>query len=72
MLHLDKACETALLRLDEELNQFERATGRKYTLILIPQALDEKIYISQNGRPLPDSIGISPQEVLVQAIKRRS
>jgi len=72
MPHLDKACANALLKLDEELSQFERTTGRKYTLILIPQTLDEKIHMSQNGRPLPDNIGISPQEVLAQAMKRRS
>lgn len=69
--HIDKECEAALVRLNDALSQFERHTGREYTLILIPESPDEKIHMSQSGKPLPQDFDMSPEEILAMAIRRR-
>lgn len=70
--HLNPNCEAALVRLNDETASFERATGREYTLILVPHASDEKIHMSQSGKPLPPDFDMSPEEILALAMKRRS
>ncbi|MFA5925484.1 MAG: hypothetical protein WC831_00990 [Parcubacteria group bacterium] len=70
--HLGPECDAALIRLNDALATFERATGREYTLILVPQTLDEKIHVSQSGKPLPQDFGMSPEEVLALAMKKRN
>jgi len=52
----------ALIKLNDELCSLERETGREYTLILVPETPDEKIHMSQSGKPLPNSSDISPEE----------
>ena len=69
--HIDKECEAALIRLNDALCTFERATGREYTLILVPESPDEKIHMSQSGKPLPHNYDMSPEEILALALKRR-
>lgn len=69
--HIDPECESALVRLNDALCSFERATGRGYTLILIPEMPDEKIHISQSGKPLPQDFDISPKEILAVAMQNR-
>jgi len=70
--HIDQKCEAALVRLNDELCTFERNTGREYTLILIPESPDEKIHMSQSGKPLPLNLGMKPEEILAMAIERRN
>jgi hypothetical protein len=69
--HIDNDCESALTKLNDALCSFERATGREYTLILVPESPDEKVHISQSGKPLPPDFDMSPEEILAMAIKRR-
>ena len=69
--HIDQDIESALIRLNDELCQFERSTGREYTLILVPHAPDEKIHMSQSGKPLPDACQMNPEEILAIAMERR-
>ena len=69
--HMDKECESALIRLNDALCSFERATGRNCTLILIPESPDENIHISQSGKPLPPDSLTDPQEALDMAMLRR-
>ncbi len=70
--HIDERCELALIRLNDALCSFERATGREYTLILVPESADEKIHMSQSGKPLPPDFKMSPEEILAMAMKRRN
>jgi len=69
--HIDQGCELALIRLNDALCSFERATGREYTLILVPETLNEKIHMSQSGKPLPPNSDMSPEEILAMALKKR-
>lgn len=69
--HLDKRCSDALVKLDDALCTFERATNREYTLILVPESPDEEIYMSQSGKPLSKDLGMSPMEILGMALSRR-
>ncbi|MBI3956446.1 MAG: hypothetical protein HY340_00450 [Candidatus Kerfeldbacteria bacterium] len=69
--HIDQECESALIRLNDALCTFERNTGRRYTLILVPKASDEQIHLSQSGKPLPSDFGMSPREVLEIAMHER-
>jgi len=69
--HIDQECESALIRLNDALCSFERATGREYTLILVPESPDEKINISQSGKPLPPNFDESIEEILEMALERR-
>ncbi len=70
--HIDRECESALIRLNDALCSFERATGREYTLILVPGSLDEKIHMSQSGKPMSLDFGMKPEEILAMAMKRRN
>lgn len=69
---IDKECESALITLNDALCSFGQATGREYTLILVPESPDEKIHMSQSGKPLPEGgFGTSPEEILAMAMERR-
>ena len=70
--HIDQGCESALVRLNDALCSFERATGREYTLILVPETPDERIHMSQSGKPLPPNFSMSPEEILAIAMWRRA
>jgi len=70
--HIDQNCELALVRLNDALCSFERMTGREYTLVLVPESPDEKIHMSQSGKPLPEDFDMSPEEILAMAMKKRN
>ena len=77
--HIDDECEAALIKLNDRICSFERATSREYTLILVPHNKDEVIHISQSGKPMPvDSQGklletmIGPEETLEMAMQTRN
>lgn len=69
--HLDERCSDALVKLNDALCTFERATSREYTLILVPESPDEEIHMSQSGKPLPKNFDMSPMEILEGALLRR-
>lgn len=69
--HIDQQCEMALIRLNDALCTFERNTGREYTLMLIPKAQDERIHMSQSGKPLPSDFDMSPQQIFENAMQER-
>jgi len=71
MWHKDKECEQALIRLNDALCMWERETGRESTLILIPEAADEPIVMSQSGKPLPENFSMTPEEILTIALNKR-
>ncbi len=68
---VDERCEEVLVRLIDEIGVLNRATGREYTLILVPQSPDEEIHISQSGKILPQNFDMSPEEILALALRRR-
>jgi len=69
--HIDRECEAALVRLNDALCSFERATGREYTLILIPESSDEPIHVSLSGKPYPHTSPEDVQGALELAFVRR-
>ena len=71
MWHIDPRCEQALIKLNDALCSWERNTNRQYTLILIPLSPDERIVVSENGKPLPEDCLVTPEETLNNAMKRR-
>lgn len=44
--------EHAIVKLDDAICQFERATGRRYFLLLIPASQDERVHLSLDGKPV--------------------
>lgn len=62
--HPDRAVEQALIQLNDALCTWERNTGRKSTLVLIPEAPDEQICISQSGKPLPPNRPVPDEEIM--------
>jgi len=71
MWHKDPECEQALIKLNDALCSWERDTGRKSILILIPEAADEPIVMSQSGKLLPKNFNVSPEEILAIAMRGR-
>ncbi len=71
MWHIDSRCDQALIKLNDALCSWERSTNRQYTLILIPLSPDERIVVSENGKPLPEDCLVTPEETLNNAMKRR-
>jgi len=71
MWHIDSRCEQALIKLNDALCSWERDTNRQYTLILIPLSPDERIIISENGKPLPQNFLVTPEETFNNAMRRR-
>lgn len=69
--HEDPEVEQALIRLLDRLCQWERATSRRSTLILIPALPDEKIVIAQDGKPLPHDFDITPEQIVANAMAER-
>jgi hypothetical protein len=69
--HIDPDCEKAIINLNDTLCSFERATGREYTVIIVPHAKDEKILMSQNGKPLPPDSDMTPGVMLAMAMRAR-
>lgn len=52
--HIDKEVNSAMIRLLDALCEFERNSGRKSTLVLIPHCEDERVVIAQDGKPFPE------------------
>ena len=52
--HKDEECDSALIRLLDALCSWERATGRRSTVIFIPHVVDDgEVLIAQDGKPQP-------------------
>jgi hypothetical protein len=71
--HIDPEVEQALIRLNDAICEFERQTGRDYTLILVPHQLDEECHVSLNGKPVPrhSAWTLAPQEAVLAALRER-
>lgn len=70
--HMDKKVNAAVVRLLDELCEFERACGRKSTLILIPHFKDESIVMAQDGKPMDSSSPFNrPTHIFLLALHER-
>ena len=70
--HRDPECDEALVRLIDALCKWERETGRRSTLILVPHVSDENIVLAQDGKPFPETfLGGDPRELLETALRER-
>jgi uncharacterized protein YjiS (DUF1127 family) len=72
--HMDKESNITLIRLLDALCMWERETGRRNTLILIPHNPDEEIVLAQDGKPVPTTVGIRPtltRQLVDLALKER-
>lgn len=69
--HIDPGCDRALVQLNDALCSFERVTGREYLLLLVPESPEEKIHMSNNGKPLPPDFDITPEELLAMVMRIR-
>lgn len=50
--HKDEECNSTIIQLLDALCTWERSTGRRSTLIIIPHDPDEEIVLAQDGKPL--------------------
>jgi hypothetical protein len=48
---MDRECDQAYSRLMDALCTWERETGRRTTILLIPHLSDEKIVVAVDGKP---------------------
>jgi hypothetical protein len=77
--HIDESVNNCLVKLNDALCSFERGTGRKYTLLLIPNSKEEEIHVSIDGKPLsrdkwsdmPQFSGLTVLDILKIATKKR-
>ncbi len=60
--HMDDGVNQAITALADALCMWERDTGRRSTLVLIPYQLDEPIALLLDGKPAP---GVDAEELLV-------
>lgn len=71
--HKDKEVNSALIRLLDALCEWERNSGRRSTLILIPHCADERTVLAQDGKPIPeDSLYHQPAKILELAMRERN
>lgn len=72
--HMDKEVNSALIRLLDALCEWERNSGRRSTLILMPHLMDERMVLAQDGKPLSDDFSsVSKAEwILKLAIQERT
>ncbi|GEM_PF-3563357 len=68
--HLDRECDQTYSRLMDALCAWERETGRRSTLLLIPHAPDEKIVVAVDGKPakveIPEDLGVLLNNALAE------
>jgi hypothetical protein len=69
--HIDSEVERTIIRLNDEVCSFERATEREYTILLIPHDSLEQLMMSQSGKPLPPDFDMEPEEILSMAMNKR-
>jgi hypothetical protein len=50
--HMDEKVNKKIVELLDELCEWERGTGRKYTLLLIPHNPEESLLIALDGKPV--------------------
>lgn len=68
--HIEPNVDQAIIRLCDALCSWERATGRRSTLVLIPEMRDEELFIANDGKPLPPD-EISPELAVANAMEMR-
>jgi len=74
LYHMDKETSTIILQLLDRLCEWERDTGRRSTLILIPEAKDEDIILALDGKPIFDNIktDLDIEMIFKDSLKRRN
>lgn len=68
--HKDDEVNEAIIRLLDALCSWERGTGRRSTLILIPHAADEKIVKAEDGKPVNNE-NLTVGSLISWALKQR-
>ena len=72
--HKDPEVNAALVKLMDALCTWERGSGRRSTLVLIPHCVDEAILVAQDGKPLLDDrpgLARYPVEAVKRALRDR-
>jgi len=69
--HINEACNDALIKLDDALCRHEMFMSDEITLIFVPHRSDERIHISQGGKPLGIDSTIPVEEVLAIKLNER-
>ncbi len=72
--HADKTVDSLLISLMDALCTWERETGRRSTLILVPHNNGEDILIAQDGKPLQHGVSHKEKDlelILQLALKER-
>ena len=59
--YVSEEMNQALTELNSAICSLNRSCGRGFHLLLIPNQLDEPIFLSDNGNPLPLDTLISPE-----------
>jgi len=72
LYHMDKEISTIILQLLDRLCEWERDTGRRSTLILIPEAKDEDIILAMEGKPIPINTQLYLETIFKDSLKRRN
>ncbi len=62
---------TAIVRLSDQLCEWERNTGRGSSLFVVLHKGGDEFYMAQDGKPIPASSMLSPAEVLRFALAGR-
>jgi hypothetical protein len=62
MYHMDPGVAKAMIALADALCMWERETGRRSTLIFVPEQPDENIVVLQDGKPIPNT---APADLLL-------
>jgi hypothetical protein len=52
--HMDDTVNKKIIQLLHELCQWERKTGRRSTLLLLPHDPNERLLVAVDGKPIPD------------------
>lgn len=69
--HKDEECNQSIIHLLDALCMWERETGRRSLLLVIPYNLDEKILIAEDGKPIPETPATYPERMLKFALEQR-
>lgn len=67
---MDKEVNSALIRLLDALCEWERNSGRRSHLFLIPEQPDERVVVAQDGKPVPENF--NPVNLFEFAMRSRN
>ncbi len=68
----DPQIEHAIVKLDDAICRFERDSGRRYFVLVIPANQDERVHLSMDGKPVErDLFAPGPTAFLDLALRER-